>query len=183
MPDAFYSFARVDGTPREESHPRGDGTPRTGEPAVPHPRAVAHPLQARFGDQLELLGYDYTLYNAVHAQQLPVTVTTYWRVLEPLDDGATLALFFSRQDGAIVYHFDGATSTDLWYPTDLWREGEVIQVQTPILSAGRLREVTVAVVPAEGDPWSVKDRLAVDPVAEPVETYERGTLLKLFRFP
>jgi uncharacterized membrane protein len=171
LPDAFYSFARVD------SHPRMD------EQAVPYP------LRAQFGDKLELLGYDYTLHNAVHAQQLPATVTTYWRVLESLDDGLAPVLFFSRRDGAIVYHYDGETPTALWYPPDLWQEGEVIRIQTPILSVGRLRETMLAVVPATGDPWSVADRLPAglgqDSVAgdEPLETYEEGTLLPLFRFP
>jgi hypothetical protein len=146
---------------------------------------VPHPLRARFGDKLELLGYDYTLHNAVHAHQLPATVTTYWRVLEPLDDGLAPVLFFSRKDGAIVYHYDGATSTALWYPPDLWQEGEVIRIETPILSVGRLREVMLAVVPAAGDPWSVGDRLrpAAGAGDEPLKTYEQGTLLSLFRFP
>ena len=122
MPDEFYSFVRVDD------------------------RAIAHPLHARFGDALELLGYDYVIYNAVHAQQLPATVTTYWRVLRPLEDGLNISLFFSRDDGAIVYHYEGPTATGLWYPPSRWQPGEVIRIETPVLSVGRLRDVMVAVV-------------------------------------
>jgi hypothetical protein len=145
-------------------------------------------LQARFGDTLELLGYDAVIHNAVHAQQLPVTVSTYWRPLRPLGDGYTISLFFSREDGAIVYHYDGPTSVDLWYPQPLWQAGEVIRIETPILAAGRLRDVMVAVVPAAdgapaGDPWSVEDRLVVDASDASLETYDQGTLLKLFSFP
>jgi uncharacterized membrane protein len=161
FPDAFYTFARTD------------------------ERAVPHPLHARFGDALELLGYDYTIHTAVHAQQLPATVTTYWRPLRPLEDGTIPALFFSRRDGAIVYLYDGATPATLWYPPHLWQEDEVIRVETPILSVGRLRDVMVAVVPPAGDPWSAADRLRPfeDGGDEPLETYDEGTLLALFRFP
>jgi uncharacterized membrane protein len=163
LPDAFYSFARVD------------------EGAVPRR------LRARFGDALELLGYDYATGNAVHAQQLPATVTTYWRPLRPLGDELTLNLFFSRQDGAIVYHYAGPTATELWYPPRLWQEGEVIRIETPTLSVGRLRDVLVAVVPGDeasaGDPWSKDDRLVVGGDDPSLETYDENTLLRLFRFP
>jgi uncharacterized membrane protein len=169
LPGEFYSFARGDAG------------------------AIAHRLRVRFGDTIELLGYDYCLYNVVHAQQLPVTVTTYWRLLRPLEDKLALGLFFSRQDGAIVYHYDGPWATTLWYPQRLWQAGEVIRIQTPALSAGRLRDVMVAVAPSAGvsladeapagDLWSAADRLVVDAGDTPVETYDNGTLLKLFSLP
>jgi len=161
LPDAFYGFALVD-----------EG-------------AVRHPLRARFGDELELLGYDYTIHNVVHAHQLPATVTTYWRPLRPLSTGQALALLFSRDDGAIVYHYDGLTPATLWYPIERWAEGEVIRVETPVLSVGRLRDAMVAVVQPGADPLSVAGRL--QPVAPAggarFEVFEQGTLLKLFRFP
>jgi hypothetical protein len=160
LPDEFYTFAHVD----EETIP--------------------HPLRARFGDALELLGYDYSILNVVHAHQLPATVTTYWRPLRPLADDHVFPLFFTRQDGAIVYHYDGGTPTSLWYPIHRWQEGEVIRVETPILSVGRLQSAIVAVVPSPADPWSIEDR--VQPIEsageQSLEMYEGGTLLKLFDF-
>jgi hypothetical protein len=161
LPDQFYTFARAD------------------EGSIPHP------LRARFGDKLELLGYDYSILNAVHAHQLPATVTTYWRLLRPVMDEQIFALFFSRQDGAIVYLYDGATPTTQWYPIHRWQEGEVIRMETPILSVGRLQGVMAAVVVPPAGPWSVEGRLQPTSSAgdQPLEVYEDGTLLKLFDFP
>ena len=90
------------------------------------------------------------IHNAVHAQQLPATVITYWRPLRPLDDDLQLVFFFSRQDGAIVYHYDQLDADALWYPPSRWPEGAVIRVETPTLAVGRLEETMVAVVPACG---------------------------------
>ncbi len=71
--DEFYTFARAD------------------EEAVPHP------LRARFTDALELVGYDYSILNVIHAHQLPATVTTYWRLLRPLNMDYGFTFFFTRQ--------------------------------------------------------------------------------------
>jgi hypothetical protein len=160
LSDTFYTFARA------------------GEGAIPHP------LRARFGDALELVGYDYTIGNTVHAQELPATVTTYWRVLRPLPRDQTIALYFSRQDGAIVYLYDEATPTTTWYPMDRWQVGEIARLETPFLGIGRLRGALVAVILPGGDPWSPADRL--QPIQgtddEPLAVYGEGTLLELFRF-
>jgi len=123
--------------------------------------------------------------SAPAGYQLPATVVTYWRPLRPLTDDHVLALFFSRQDGAIVYHYDGVTPTSVWYPVHRWQGGEVIRVETPILSVGRLRGAMIAVVLPPADPWSVQGRLQpIESAGEQsLEVYEEGTLLKLFDFP
>jgi hypothetical protein len=106
-------------------------------------------------------------------------------LLQSSGAGYTFAFFFSRQDGAIVGYYDGVTPTTMWYPVHLWQAGEVIRVETPILSVGRLRDAMVAVASPMVDPWSVEDRL--QPVRsigdQPLEIYDDGTLLKLFGFP
>jgi hypothetical protein len=133
---------------------------------------------------VELLGYDHTVHNVVHAHQLPATVTTFWRPLRPLPAGQAFALYFGRDDGAIVYHYAGPTATTLWYPTERWTEGELIRVETPTLSVGRLRDVVVGVVEPGGDPLLPEGRLAV--VAPPGDSQAKvsdgGTLLALFSF-
>jgi hypothetical protein len=161
LPEAFYTFARV-----------GEGT-------------ASYPLRARFGDVLELVGYDYSISNVVQAQQLPATVTTYWRALQPVSGDYAFAFFFSRQGGAIVSVYDGATPTTAWYPAHRWEPGEVIRMETPILSVGRLHEAMVAVLLPGADPWPVEGRLQpIERAADgPLTLYEQGTLLKLFRFP
>jgi len=99
----------------------------------------------RFGDALELVGYDYDVHNVVTAGQLPATVATYWRALRPLEADYEVALFFTRSDGAIVGDYTGGTATLAWYPTRAWRPGEIIRVETPILAIGRDRGVLVGV--------------------------------------
>jgi uncharacterized membrane protein len=161
LPDEFYSYARAD-----------EGT-------------APHPLSARFSDALELVGYDYSISNVVNAHQLPATVTTHWRPLRTLGASYTFAFFFSREDGAVVGHYDGVTPTTMWYPVHLWQGGQVIRVQTPILPIGRLRDAMVAVVRPGADPWLVEGR--VQPIVsdsdQPLQLFDEGTLLKLFEFP
>ncbi len=161
LPDEFYTFARAD-----------EGT-------------VPHPLRLRFADALELVGYDYSILNVIHVHQLPVIVTTYWRPLRPLNLDYGFIFFFTRQDGAIVGCYDGGTSTSLWYPTSVWREGEVIRMETPILSLDRLGDAIVAVTLPGADPWSVEGRLQplenID--GQPAEILQEESLLRLFSFP
>jgi len=161
LPAEFYTFAQVD-----ESD-------------------IGHPLSVRFGDEIELLGYDYTISSVVNAGQTPVIVTTYWRALQPQDAAERLVFFFTRQDGAIVYHYEAPTTTAEWLPIEMWSVGKVIRVQTPVLSVGRLKEAIVAVVSAQGDPWSAEDRLVPVPTgnAYPIQVYDQGTLLKLLDLP
>ncbi len=161
LPDEFYTFARAD----EESIP--------------------HRMRARFGDNLELLGYDRSIFSVVHAQELPATVTTYWRIRRPVVTDLVIAHFFSRQDGAIVYSYAGPLPTTLWYPMRSWQVGEVVRMETPILSVGRLQDAMVAVALPTADPWSTDGRLQVSESVEGevLEVFDHGTLLKLFRFP
>ena len=161
LPDEFYAFAHAD------------------EATVPHP------LRAHFADVLELVGYDYSILNVIHARQLPATVTTYWRPLQPLNLDYGFTFFFTRQDGAIVGCYDGGTPTSLWYPTSVWQEGEVIRMETPILPIGQLHDVMVAVTLPTADPWSVEDRLRPieSAIGQPLELFQEESLLKLFSFP
>jgi uncharacterized membrane protein len=160
LPDKFYAFAHAD------------------------ERAVPHPLRARFGEALELVGYDYSTFNVIHTHQRPATVTTYWQVLRPLNLDYDFVFFFTRQDGAIVGCYDEGTSS-LWYPTSVWQKGEVVRVETPTLPIGQLRDVMVAVTVPTADPWSLEDRLKpIESVSsQPLKIFEEGSLLKLFSFP
>ena len=84
-----------------------------------------------------------------------------------------------------MYLYDGATPTTTWVPVDRWQQGEIVRVDTPILSVGRLQHAIVAVIPPAGDPWSATDRLQpLVPTGDPpVELFDQETLLKLFAFP
>lgn len=160
LPREFYTFAVVDG------------------------ETMYHPLAASFSDILQLVGYEYSLFNVVNAHELPATVITYWRPLRPLDVDYGFALFFTRQDGAIAGGYTQGTAASLWYPTSAWQEGDVVRMETPILSVGRLQDVMIAVTLPGDDAWSVDGRL------RPVETkgegdtqlFGVGSLLRLFNF-
>jgi uncharacterized membrane protein len=161
LPRDFYTFAVVDG-----------------EPAY-------HPLAATFGDALQLVGYDYSLFSVVNAHGLPATVITYWRPLAHLDADYGFAFFFTRQDGAIVGEYTRGMAASLWYPTTAWQEGDLVRIETPILSVGRLQDVMTAVTLPCGDAWSVDGRLRPVEAAgdSEVQLFEDGSLLRLFGFP
>jgi hypothetical protein len=158
LPDSFYTFAQ------------------SAEHSVPSP------VGARFGEVFELVGYDYSILNVVHQHQLPATVTTYWRALEPLKLDYEFALFFTRSDGAIVFHYDDATSTTAWYPTHDWAAGEVVRLQTPVLDVGRYKDVLVAVILPGKDAWSLEDRLQVASGGPDRHPLDGDTVLPLFSF-
>jgi uncharacterized membrane protein len=143
---------------------------------------VCHPLEVRFGDALELVGYDDSVHNVVTAGQLPATVTTYWRALKPLDQDYGFAFFFTRDDGAVVGQYTGETPTIGWYPTSVWQPGEVVRIETPVLSIGRLKDVLVAVALPLADAGTVEGRLR--PVeaddGQGVEILQDASLLRAF---
>ncbi len=144
---------------------------------------IPHPMRVRFGDALELVGYDVTVLNVVQAQELPVQIQTFWRPLHPLSLDDVFGWFFTRDDGAIVYHYDQGTPTTVWLPPSTWAQGQVITMETPILNVGRLRDVLLAVAPPDGDLWAAEDRLPIQLVDAPdAELRGDGTLLRLLQF-
>ena len=161
--DAFLSFAR--------------------SPVPPSARRVSF----RFGDALELVGYEYDVHNVVTAGQPPATITTYWRRLNKLADGYEFAFYLTREDGAVVGQHAGSMSTaaTAWYPSWAWRAGETVRIETPVLAVGRGRGVLVAVVAPSGDPAAPADRVApiVGQTVGPQEILQDRTLLKVFVFP
>jgi uncharacterized membrane protein len=160
LPASFYTFARVDGSP------------------------VPHITRVRFGDALELVGYEYEVRNVVQARDLPVTITTYWRALKPLETDYRFSFFFTGGDGTIVFHYDQGTPTTYWYEPRAWPVDSVVRMQTPALGVGRLQDVLVAVGPPDEDPWRAASRLRPEPVAgQQVALADQDTLVKLFAFP
>ena len=160
LPRDFYTFAVLDGEPEYQ------------------------PMAASFGGRLKLVGYDYSLFSVVHAQGLPATVVTYWSPLQHVDVDYGFAFFFTRHDGAIVLEYTRGTAASLWYPTSAWSEGDLIRVETPILSVGRLQDVMAAVTLPNGDAWSVDSRLRpVEPAGDmDIQLFEEGSLVRLFSF-
>jgi uncharacterized membrane protein len=140
------------------------------------------PLGVRFGDALELVGYDYSVHDVVTTGQLPATVTTYWRALKPLDQDYGFAFFFTRDDGAVVGQYTAETPTIGWYPTSVWQPGEVVRIETPVMPIGRLKDVLVAVALPLADASAAEGRLR--PVeaggGQGVEVIQGASLLRAF---
>lgn len=135
----------------------------------------------RFGDALELVGYDYDVHNVVTAGQLPATVATYWRALRPLDADYEPVFFFTRGDGAIVGEYAGGTATLAWYPARAWPPSQVIRIETPILAIGRDRGVLVG-VSQPGAPRGDRAARLTPAAARPANIIAGERLVELFRF-
>jgi hypothetical protein len=161
--DAFLTFARPDSPP-------------------------AQATAIRFGDALELVGYDADVHNVVTAGQRPATVATYWRALQPLDADYAISFFFTRADGAIVGSYADATAALSWVPTRAWRPEEIIRVETPILAIGRDLGVLVGVSPpgARADDPATRLSPVMDAASEagdaPPKIIPAAKLAELFRF-
>jgi uncharacterized membrane protein len=157
LPDEFFSFARA-----------GDAAP-------------TYPLSIRFGDAVELLGFDVWT-----ARDARVDLIYYWRALRPLDEDYLLATYLlddqGRELGATVH----PQPANFWYPTSLWQAGEVVQVQThrlPWEAPEGSFGLAVGVVAGE-DPWNAGRRLApqVRDASWLVSASGDGTLAELATF-
>ncbi len=133
LPPEFYSFARV---------------------AVAAP---SHPLRIRFGDALELLGFDLE-----RSRDARVDLTLYWRALQPIAEDLFLAIYLTDGDGKELGATANLQPANYWYPVSRWQPGEVVRLQTLLLPwAPGERDFGLAVGVLRGrDPWRVADRLA-----------------------
>jgi len=132
----------------------------------PAPTAVRpdHPLEAKLGDEIRLLGYDLTL-----AQRGPtLALTLYWQAAAPISDDLVLAIqLVSPIPGDTTLRFNANTwpgrGND---PTSAWRPGEVI--------ADRYRfRLPAADFPTQA--WDVLVRLYKGETGEPLAVRLGGT--------
>jgi hypothetical protein len=85
--------------------------------ATPAPVRPGFPVEATFGNELQLLGYDVEEPCDTNS----CTVATYWRVIQPVGDPRRLFLHVVDEAGEIVAQDDG-----LGAPAAYWRAGDVI---------------------------------------------------------
>lgn len=83
----------------------------------------AHPVEARFGDQFELIGYD--IQRGEVAGHPALTITYYWRALKESPHNFSLFIHLETQKEG---HPTILTQTDTYpgygvYPTSAWRRG------------------------------------------------------------
>lgn len=94
------------------------------------PSAIQHPLVAKFEDKIELLGYDVSAEVARPGQ--PVTVTWYWHVLRPLEEGWLQFTHVVTAEGESKLNQDNEGVVRQVYPAGRWRGGEYIKDQQTV---------------------------------------------------
>ncbi|MCB0210390.1 MAG: hypothetical protein KDJ52_13720, partial [Anaerolineae bacterium] len=94
--------------------------------------ALAHRLDANFGDQIRLLGYREL--TPLKKQSTTVAITLGWQARSPAENWVRFVQLIGP-DGLVYGQYDSAPDNGL-YPTSLWQPGEVVvdPVAFPILS-------------------------------------------------
>lgn len=157
LPDSFFSFARA-------------VSPR-----------ISHPLDVLFGDRLELLGFD-----VIPDRDGKVNLRAYWRAREPISQDLFLTFFITDGQG----HEKGAAlhrePANVWYPTNRWKPGEVVQITTYNLPIGRRgKDFGIALGAQPGaDAFDTAGRLrpVVISAPAPIRTPGQGALLEVATF-
>jgi 4-amino-4-deoxy-L-arabinose transferase-like glycosyltransferase len=81
-------------------------------------------LSIRFGEKIELVGYELGATRATVGQFVPITL--YWRALAAMEENYTVGLSFLTPDGT-PYGQVAAYPGHGNYPTSLWQAGEIIK--------------------------------------------------------
>ncbi|MFI5269186.1 MAG: glycosyltransferase family 39 protein, partial [Chloroflexota bacterium] len=100
---------------------------------------IQHQLNVRYGDRLDLVGYDDPQPRAPQPGQ-PVALTLYWRALEPLelDDIVDLVALDVANQPAFkesTWPLDGRAPTSTWLPGQIVRDRHILP-GTPHLAPG-----------------------------------------------
>jgi hypothetical protein len=85
--------------------------------------AISHPIDAEFGDQIRLLGFD--LENTSTSPSGELNLTLYWQAIETPSSGYTVFNHLIGSDGQIQGQFDSPPVSDAWL-TSTWLPGEII---------------------------------------------------------
>jgi 4-amino-4-deoxy-L-arabinose transferase-like glycosyltransferase len=88
------------------------------------PLPIENPLSIRFGEQIELVGYNLGVSRPTTGQFVPITF--YWRALGEMKENYTVGLSLLDPDGTPygqIASYPGHGN----YPTSLWKTGEIIE--------------------------------------------------------
>ncbi len=105
---------------------------RPARPFMPQPQ---HPLQADFGEQLRLVGYDWAGDGRI---------TLYWQALAPLTADYTTFVHVLDAQGNLVAQADGQPQGGS-YPTSIWQTGEFVADEKVVEMVGGERPLRVVV--------------------------------------
>ncbi len=117
FPGRFYDFLRT----------RGD--------------VSAFPNRIRFGDDLEMVAYDYDNTEG-HLTRL----VTYWRALRPLDADYNMLFLLNSSMGGNPEPYEDTSPAALWYPPKRWQSGELVRLEfAPVLISRDVSSVRLVV--------------------------------------
>ncbi len=136
----------------------------------------AYTQTARFGDDLELLGYRVTTDD--HDE---LVVQLYWRARQPISEPLRFYVAFLDRNGAVLHdsQFYPPVAT-LWYPTNRWQPGETVLMQTLPWTLDADQFTLAVAVHSGDDPAS--NRLPVQEHGAAGVALEDSTLLRLGGF-
>jgi hypothetical protein len=156
IPDAFYNFAR---------------------PAVVEPQ---YPVTVEFGDQLRLIGFDLM----DHPRRKETAVRLYWEVLRPVEENVRLYPFFIDAQGRVIENTEQRPLlTQLWYPPERWKPGEVVVAETMPWPLGERWSLAVGVLAGENwSDWSQRLPVRIVDASQPARRFEASTWVRLNTF-
>lgn len=93
------------------------------------PNAPSHRLGARFGEAIELLGYDLADDTLLPGEEIMLTL--YWQTLAQPQVDTSLFVHLYDEEGVLVAQFDGKPP-DGTRPTSTWQAGETISPQVAL---------------------------------------------------
>ncbi|MGH2346120.1 MAG: DUF2079 domain-containing protein, partial [Chloroflexota bacterium] len=82
---------------------------------------------ARFGDYLELEGYQVSRAERTNLRNPDVVLTTWWKVLKPMPKRTRLMHYLTDNTGALQIKQDDQQATD-WRTMDQWQPGKIYKV-------------------------------------------------------
>jgi uncharacterized membrane protein len=130
--------------------------------AYAEPRTGATPVNATFGDSLELVAFE-THRNYADRETEPL-ITLYWRVLSPLDEDYFIAIFLVDDAGKPVGVTRYQQPLTVWWPTSRWEPGRTVRLLANTFPwwTGDRRRFSYGVAVVRGDePWDLGGRLRV----------------------
>jgi hypothetical protein len=124
------------------------------------PPPFAHPVDARLGQQVELLGYDLSADEAAPGDTLHLTLV--WRCREPMDTAYTVFTHLLDAGEQVRGQKDNPPARGS-YPTTLWAPGEVVVDSYDIPVAGDAAPGPYVIEVGMYDPATMQRLPVLDP--------------------
>jgi uncharacterized membrane protein len=132
--DGYLLLARGAGPSLNPADPYGLPESLYSFSDLPASTSIPHPLSARMGSGLELLGYDIAPTTRPSASSF-ISVTTYWRVSAPVSGIALPQLLLTRPDG--TFFGVGTFAATALRPLNAWQPGTIYALRADVYVTGR----------------------------------------------